>query len=574
MGMRFRKSVKICKGVRVNFSKSGASLSLGGQGHSLNVGGRGARATVGIPGTGLSYSKSLTSGHRSKSSRGYHNSTSANRETGAAVPSQVQLVMNAEGRVEIRDKNGALITDQSVIRKIKATDSYKNMVRNLETQRQEKLDEIYNNSIDDNSKFIDIYKMSPQVDNEEQYINILNSLRPPVYVKKEFEIIYPTEEHIRNILIAEARENVKGNIFNVGKLRREYVTANLQNRLNTAIADWEQKKSQFDMEEAANEVSQNERFNTEFIANKQYLINLINGEDEEVTNTVESWISSCELPVEIDVDYDWHKAAHIMYLDVDLPEIEDIPNQEIVRLTSGNLKEKKKSQATLKQEYVNLVFGLAIFISANVFNASPSIKGITISGYTQRRNKDGDINDEYVYSIKFVRDIFESSILKNVDPRDFCMRFENRCNITSSMLMKKIEPYAAEDGYASTDSRPVNKTALYIENNVQASDYISNEIVENSITDIKSREQLIMQSFANSLEQNNLAISYKTKRLNDGSLEVSYKGRVLGAINVENNNHYITYQMGNSGKYKQFDGEDNELAENTAKWIRYILNYI
>lgn len=58
MGMRFRKSVKICKGVKVNFSKSGASLSLGGRGHSMNFGGRGTRATFGIPGTGLSYSTS------------------------------------------------------------------------------------------------------------------------------------------------------------------------------------------------------------------------------------------------------------------------------------------------------------------------------------------------------------------------------------------------------------------------------------------------------------------------------------------------------------------------------------
>ena len=41
MGMRFRKSVKICKGVKVNFSKSGTSLSLGGRGHSMNFGGQG-----------------------------------------------------------------------------------------------------------------------------------------------------------------------------------------------------------------------------------------------------------------------------------------------------------------------------------------------------------------------------------------------------------------------------------------------------------------------------------------------------------------------------------------------------
>ena len=90
---------------------------------------------------------------------------------------------------------------------------------------------------------------------------------------------------------------------------------------------------------------------------------------------------------------------------------------------------------------VNLVLGLAIFISANIFNASPAIHSIVMSGYTQRRNKAGEVNDEYVYSIKFLREIFENSVLANVNPMDFCMRFENRSNITSTMLMKKIQPY-------------------------------------------------------------------------------------------------------------------------------------
>ena len=130
-----------------------------------------------------------------------------------------------------------------------------------------------------------------------------------------------------------------------------------------------------------------------------------------------------------------------MYLDVDLPEIEDIPENEVVRLASGNLKEKKKTQAVLKQEYATLVFGLAIFISANIFNASPAILRIVMSGYTQRRNRAGEVNDEYVYSIKFTRKIFENSMLSNVNPINFCMRFENRSNVTSTMLMKKIQPY-------------------------------------------------------------------------------------------------------------------------------------
>lgn len=57
----FRKSVKICKGVRVNFGTKGASLSIGTKGcrYSMHTSGR-RTATVGIPGTGLYYSQSVS----------------------------------------------------------------------------------------------------------------------------------------------------------------------------------------------------------------------------------------------------------------------------------------------------------------------------------------------------------------------------------------------------------------------------------------------------------------------------------------------------------------------------------
>lgn len=57
MPFRFRKSLKIGKGIRVNLSKSGISTTFGKRGASLNVSNRGTRVTTGIPGTGFSFSK-------------------------------------------------------------------------------------------------------------------------------------------------------------------------------------------------------------------------------------------------------------------------------------------------------------------------------------------------------------------------------------------------------------------------------------------------------------------------------------------------------------------------------------
>lgn len=59
MAFRFRKSVRIAPGVRLNFSRSGVSTTLGGRGVSVNLGRRGTRVTAGLPGTGLSFSAPL-----------------------------------------------------------------------------------------------------------------------------------------------------------------------------------------------------------------------------------------------------------------------------------------------------------------------------------------------------------------------------------------------------------------------------------------------------------------------------------------------------------------------------------
>ena len=56
MGWRFRKSVKILPGVRLNFGKGGfTSTTLGGRWFKTNVGGRGVKHTLSVPGTGVSY---------------------------------------------------------------------------------------------------------------------------------------------------------------------------------------------------------------------------------------------------------------------------------------------------------------------------------------------------------------------------------------------------------------------------------------------------------------------------------------------------------------------------------------
>jgi hypothetical protein len=55
--LRFRRTIKIAPGLRLNLSKSGVSGSVGRRGGWFTIGPRGSRATVGLPGTGVSYTE-------------------------------------------------------------------------------------------------------------------------------------------------------------------------------------------------------------------------------------------------------------------------------------------------------------------------------------------------------------------------------------------------------------------------------------------------------------------------------------------------------------------------------------
>ena len=69
MGWRFRKSIKILPGVKLNLSAKSASISVGGFGmhRTYSTTGR-VTNSVGIPGTGLYYTSSSSSGSRRRSS--------------------------------------------------------------------------------------------------------------------------------------------------------------------------------------------------------------------------------------------------------------------------------------------------------------------------------------------------------------------------------------------------------------------------------------------------------------------------------------------------------------------------
>lgn len=320
MGIRFSKSIKIGNYLKLNFSKSGVSATIGKKGASVNVGGKGAYlnlspSAVGIKGTGLSYRQRILGG------------------------------FNSDKKTKKKDSDTNLVTTSSL--KKKGTD--------VTTQ-----------SLPDTS-IIDDYNH-----NYEASVN-LHKYTDNVLSKQSF---------------------------------KKYVDK---------------------MEDGLS---------------KQLYVLSIDGDEDTIENLVSSFMNNLSLAYDVRVNYELED--NILYVDLDLPEIEDLSRDYPV-LVKDEIVYKKKTNTMLKEEYARLVMSISVFLSANYFNLSSYIDEIVISGFTTVRNNVGDLVDQYLYSVKYDRAVFEKTDLSKVDDlNDFILQFENRINLSASNSFKAIKPFETE----------------------------------------------------------------------------------------------------------------------------------
>ena len=170
----------------------------------------------------------------------------------------------------------------------------------------------------------------------------------------------------------------------------------------------------------------------------------IEGDPQTLDAMIEGFLSSLQLPYEASLNYELD--GDTLYGDLDLSEIEDLDDSYPSLSLSSEVMTKKKTQTTLRQEYAGIVESLPIYLAAEIFNLSPAIKTIVLSGRTQKRNKDGDPVDRYILSVKFTREEFEKTDLSQItNPYEFLNRFVNRINVSSNYSFKEITPYQKDD---------------------------------------------------------------------------------------------------------------------------------
>lgn len=91
MGFRFRRTIKVAPGVRLNIGKKGISTSVGKRGAGVTFGPKGTTAHVGIPGTGMSYTTKV--GSKKQNTTQANQKTSQNKSSGCGCNSCLVLLV-------------------------------------------------------------------------------------------------------------------------------------------------------------------------------------------------------------------------------------------------------------------------------------------------------------------------------------------------------------------------------------------------------------------------------------------------------------------------------------------------
>lgn len=169
--------------------------------------------------------------------------------------------------------------------------------------------------------------------------------------------------------------------------------------------------------------------------------------DTEVMSAVLSnAFASIEWPRETLVSFEIADKGHTVFLDVDLPEIEDMPTQEAqVSKKDFRLVTKERSQSQIQLDYLTHIHAVGFRFIGDVFAHLPSVSTVIFSGYSQRANRrTGKIETEYLYSVRVPREAWGQINFDNLDTIDVvaCFeRFDLRRNVTKRGIISPVKPF-------------------------------------------------------------------------------------------------------------------------------------
>lgn len=406
MGFRFRKSINIIPGVRLNLSNGSPSLSVGPHGASFSFGSRGTFANLGLPGTGLSYRTRLDQAARSGGGNSSANSDADLRQHLEQKTAELMSAITAISNIH------ELTPDPQTGISWSELESAYRQTRMSPFQipapvRPEKPD----------------YLPLPEQPGEREGVSFLGKWFESGSAKSERHA--DNHQRWQQALVDIERENT----------RRQHRYQQLRTTWAEQFANWKFEADEHATRLASAHADASLQFGTDTVFFESWLAGVL---------------SETEWPRETLVTFAVKPEQSVIILDVDLAEIEDMPDKIYsVNARGTALTEKAMTQKALREHYARHVHGCLFRLAGIVLHTLP-FENVIVSGFTQRVSKrTGYLEDEYILSCKCSREQMASinfAGIADVDPIVALGHHPARRKMSSTFIFQAIEPFTLNAG--------------------------------------------------------------------------------------------------------------------------------
>ncbi len=388
MGLRFRKSFKLAPGIRMNFSGSDASWTIGPRGASAGIGKRGTYPDAGIPETGLSAKDRLAATDR--------------KRTTAYANMPITIGVDDDGEVYFRDEYG------------------NSLAENLVSQAKKQQGDAIRNILQKKCNYI-----NTQIESlGEIHIDTPGCNSAPQYHPKEFPAPTPNKP-------VPKKSGVMGMLFKSWREHVERENVEQERQFGEACKEWQSAKHRFEEADAHR---------------KNRIETGIYGDVDAMEKFLEENLQSIIWPRETIVATEIVGDGKKVLVDVDLPVMEDMPGKSAAMPQRGyKLSAKEMSAAQMQRLYMRHVHGIGFRIVGEIFSALPNAGEVVLSAYSRRSDQStGHMADGYLYSVRVERDLWSRLVFDNLQSLDIVealTQFDLRRNMTEAGVFEPIEPF-------------------------------------------------------------------------------------------------------------------------------------
>ena len=394
MAFRFRKSIKLAPGIRMNLSGGGLSWTLGPRGASIGIGKRGTFLNSGIPGSGL-YSRQRLSGGSTQGQTPRQRSTST-------IKVSLTVGVDDDGAITFTDSEGNPASEL-MIETLKQQKG--DLIRGL---IKEKCDEI-------NSQVTSLGEL---------HLHAPSPSNVPTYLPRSFDEPRPSQPVLK-------MPGFFAKFFKHKVAKIEMENTEAQTIFNSTLRVWEVDKGQFERAEKE----------------KQELISkAVAGNPAAMESFFGDILQDIVWPRETLVSFEVRDGGARLAFDVDLPEVEDMPSKIATAPQRGyKLSVKALGPTNIQKLYAQHVHSIGFRLLGEAFGMLPTVQEVCLSGYSQRKSKiTGQETDEYLFSLIVPRSGWEKINFDNLQAIDVLEAFTSfnlRRNMSKTGIFKAIEPY-------------------------------------------------------------------------------------------------------------------------------------